>query len=178
MCKMRVAVLREMLGNRELCWTLWNGKEVMELTARQIKDCIKKGNKICGLIVGKSGELEFDRNGFFTTNIMEHRHCGNYVPMVTDECVANLFYIVIGSHIENGAVVYDCISTKFEQTTITESDLRAYLKIGIVSAGAKLNEKDEIVVAPLEKVKPSEKESVVKAEKLLGQEKTSEKKKE
>lgn len=162
MCKMRVAVLREMLGNRELCWTLWNGKEVMELTARQIKDCIKKGNQICGLMIGKSGELEFDKNGFFTTNIMEHRHCGNYVPMVTNECVANLFYIVIGSHIENGVVVYDCISTKFEQTIITESDLRAYLKIGIVSGGARLNEKEEIEIA-------------VKTEKPLGQEMSLEK---
>lgn len=173
MCKMRVVVLREMLGNRELCWTLWNGKEVMELTARQIKDNMKKGEKICGLMIGKSGELEFDRDGFFTTNIMEHRHCGNYVPMVAEDCMANMFYIVIGSHTENEKVVYDCISTKFEQIGITESDLRAYLKIGIVSGGAKL-EGDNIVLASLEY--PKEEDSKKEVAKQPNVEKVAEKK--
>ena len=46
-------------------------------------------------------------------------------------------------------MLYDCVSTKFEQLSITEADLKAYLKIGIVSAGAKL-EGDKIVLADLE----------------------------
>ena len=149
MCKMRVVVLREMLGNRETCWSLWDGKQVMEMTSNHIKNLIKAGTKVCGLTIGNDDKLVADLEGFYCTNIMEHRHCGNYVPMNTEGCMANLFYIVIGKHEENGAVLYDCISTKFEQLSITEADLKAYLKIGIVSAGAKLVG-DKIVLADLE----------------------------
>ena len=152
MCTMRVVVLREMLGNRETGWTLWDGKQVMEMTSKQIKDTIAKGLKVCGLKVGSDGELERDEEGFYCTNIMEHRHCGNYTPMVEDS-MANQFYICIGNHEENGAVVYDCISTRLEQLKIAEPEMKAYLKIGVVSAGVK--EADgKLVMADLEFKKP------------------------
>ena len=83
---------------------------------------------------------------------MEHRHCGNYTPMFSEECMANLFYIVIGKHEKKGVTVYDCISTKWEQVALSESDVKAYIRIGIISAGAKLDG-DKIVVAPVEEVK-------------------------
>ena len=41
MCRMRVAVRREMLGAREQTWSLWSGKEVTEYTGNQIKNLIK-----------------------------------------------------------------------------------------------------------------------------------------
>lgn len=155
MCKMRTVVLREMLGNRETCWSLWSGKDVMEMTSNQIKNLLKAGTKVCGLTIGKNGDLEPDKEGFYCTNIMEHRHCGNYVPMIEEGYMSNLFYIVIGKHEENGVDVYDCISTKFEQLSISEADLKAYIKIGIVSAGAKLVE-DKVVLASLENEKEEE----------------------
>lgn len=164
MCK--VVVLREMLGNRETGWTLFDGKQVMEMTSRQIKDTIAKGSKVCGLKIGYDGELERDMEGFYCTNIMEHRHCGNYSPMV-EGGMANLFYICIGSHEENGEMVYDCISTRFEQLKIAEPEMKAYLKIGVVSAGVK--EVDgKLVVADLEYKKPETvelKETTKEAEK-------------
>lgn len=158
MCKMRIVVLKEMLGNREICWSLWNGKEVMEMTSKQIKDTIKAGNKVCGLTIGANGELELDKNGFYCNNVMEHRHSSAYKPVYDEGCMANMFYVVIGSHTENGNVVYDCISTKWEQAKLSEADLRAYLKIGIVSAGATIID-NKIVLADLEFKK--EVESVV-----------------
>lgn len=155
MCKMRVVVLREMLGSRETGWTLWSGKDVMEMTATQIKNCIKAGNKVCGLKIGESGNLEPDMDGFYCSNIMEHRHCGSYTPMIEEGCMANLFYICIGSHEEAGNTVYDCISTRFEQINLSEGDLRAYLKLGIVSAGAMIVD-DKVVLASLEYEKKEE----------------------
>lgn len=155
MCKMRVVVNREMLGARETGWSLWDGKQVMELTAKQIKDIMRKGNKVCGLTLDDKGELIPDKEGFFTTNIMEHRHCGQYRPMVEAEgCMANLFYIVIGTKEEKGEKQYECISTKFEQLVLSEADVKAYLRIGIISAGARLNDKGEVEVASLEFKKP------------------------
>ena len=152
MCKMNVVVNKLVLGNRELGWELWNGKEVIEYTSKQLKEIIKAGKqKICGLKMGESGELELDREGFFTTNMMVHSHIGSWKSM-EEEGMANLLYVCIGSHEESGKVVYDCISSRFEQAKISESDMRAYLKIGIVSGGAKLDG-EKIVLANLEVTK-------------------------
>ena len=170
MCKMRVAVRREMLGAREQAFSLWNGKEVMEYTGNQIKSLIKSGQKVCGLAL-KDNELVPDAEGFFTTNIMEHRYCGNYTPMIENENVmSNVFYIVIGSHEEKGVVYYDCISTKFEQTSFEQSDAKAYIKLGIISGGARLGADDKIELASLEyekaeETKPTEKKGAVEKKK-------------
>lgn len=151
MCKMRVVVRREMLGAREQGWSLWSGKDVQELTSKQIKDIIKLGKeKICGLKIGESGELEMDEAGFFTKNIMEHRLCGNYQPMSAEDSMVNMMYTVIGSHSEKGAVVYDCISSRFEQAKLSVEEVKAYIKIGVISSGARLNKDGEIEVARLE----------------------------
>ena len=160
---MRVAVRREMLGAREQVWSVWNGKEVMEYTGNQIKSLIKSGQKVCGLAL-KEVELVPDAEGFFTTNIMEHRYCGNFTPMIENENVmANVFYIVIGSHEEKGVIYYDCISTKFEQAKFNESDVRAYLRLGIISSGARLGANDKIELASPEygKAEAEEKKEAV-----------------
>ena len=155
MCQMRIVVLRDKLGNRELCWSLFDGKQIVEMTSKMIKDTIEKGHKVCGLKIGSNGELELDKAGFFCNNIMEHRHCGNYKAMYEENCMTNIFYVAYGSHVEDGKMVYDCISTRFEQAKISEADMRAYLKIGIISAGAKLDG-DKIVLADLEYPKKEE----------------------
>ena len=174
MCTMRVAVLKEMLGNRETGYTLWDGKQVMEQTAKQIKDLIKSGKKVCGLTLDGNGELVLDKIGFFTTNLMEHRHCGNYKPMYDEDCMSNLFYIVIGSHKDGEDTVYDCISTKFERLTLAESDVRAYLRIKVISGGCRLNEKGEIELASLEFEKAVPTKAVVEEPKEVAEEKKEE----
>ena len=170
MCKMRVVVRRECLGSREQCWSLWSGKEVMEYTGNQIKSLIKSGQKVCGLAL-KENELVPDAEGFFTTNIMEHRYCGNYTPMIESEGVtANVFYIVIGSHEEKGVTYFDCISSKFEQASFEQSDAKAYIKLGIISGVARLGADDKIELASLEyekaeETKPTEKKGAVEKKK-------------
>ncbi|MBR5508984.1 MAG: hypothetical protein IKV59_02915 [Lachnospiraceae bacterium] len=123
MCTMRVVVLREMLGTRETGWSLWDGKQVMELTAKQIKDLIKSSKKVCGLTLDKEENLILDKDGFYTTNLMEHRHCGNYKPLHDEDCMSNLFYIVIGKNKDG----YDCISTRFERLTLTETVTKHFI---------------------------------------------------
>lgn len=153
MCKMNIVVNKLVLGNRELGWELWSGKEVMEYTSKQLRDMIKAGRqKICGLKIGDNDELELDKEGFFTTNMMVHSHIGSWKSLEEESMVNNL-YVCIGSHEESGKVVYDCISSKFEQAKISENDMRAYLKIGIVSGGAKLDgEKIVLAGTALEKI--------------------------
>jgi hypothetical protein len=158
---MKVVVRREMLGAREQAWSLWTGKDVMEVTSRQIKEMIGNGERVSGLKI-VNDELVPDREGFFTSNIMEHRISNNFKPMIDNEVMVNQFYICIGKRIEDKNTVYECISTKFEQAVLSESDMRAYLKLGIVSGGAKLDG-EKIVVAPeLEEASSPKPEPTVK----------------
>ena len=147
MCMTKVAVLRTMLGNREIGFELWNKDkgEVVEMTAKEIKAALLKGDPIHGLVVGDDEELVLDKN-FFMRNLMEHRHVNNYTPMLEDEnCVANVAYIVTGKA-DSG---YEIISTKWERKVVTEDMLKMFLSMGLVFGGAKL-EGDKVVLPVLE----------------------------
>jgi len=163
MCMAKVVVLRTMLGNREIGWELWNKDkgEVVEMTSKEIKNSLLKGDPIYGLTIGKDEELELDKE-FFTVNLMEHRHVNNYTPMVEDEnCVANVAYIVTGKT-NTG---YEVISTKWERKTVTEEMLKMFMSMGLVFGGAKL-EGDKVVLPDLERKTPKTeaKKEPVKAE--------------
>ncbi|MBD5453798.1 MAG: hypothetical protein HDR30_05705 [Lachnospiraceae bacterium] len=172
MCMTKVVVMRSMLGAREIGWELWNKDkgEVVEMTAKEIKSALLKGDPIYGLAVSEDGELELDKD-FFMRNLMEHRHVNNYTPMIEDEtCVANVAYIVTGK-VDNG---YEIISTKWERKVVTEDMLKMFLSMGLVFGGAKLEE-DKVVLPDLgkkEEKKPTEPKGKAAAEP-----KTTEKKK-
>lgn len=145
MCKMNVVIRKECLGNRETGWSIWTGKDVMETTARSIKEMIKSGTYVAGLRIGSDGELELDKEGFYTTNMIEHRVAGNYRPMITGDMMANVMYTVIGIHEENGENVCDCVSSKFEQISLTAEDVKSYIKLGLICSGAKIDGENIIV---------------------------------
>ena len=77
-------------------------------------------------------------------------HTNTLIPMVEEDCLANLFYIVIGTHKEKGNTMYDVISSRYERTSFTEEKVKTLLDMHIISAGAKL-ENGAVVVASLEK---------------------------
>ena len=105
--------------------------------------------------LSEAGELELDTDGFFTTNMMKKIHTNTLVPMVEDDCLANLFYIVIGTHKDKANTMYDVISSRYERTSFTEEKVRTLLDMHIISAGAKMQD-GKVVVAPLEKQKAPE----------------------
>jgi hypothetical protein len=154
-----------MLGNRELGWECWDGSKVAEYTSKQLVDIIKAGKqKVCGLKIGANGELEVDKEGFYTSQLTLHRHVGSWEAM-DEESMANVLYICIGSKSVAGKMVYECISSRWEQLKLTEEDMRAYIKMGIVASGAKLDDNGKIVVASTELPKPEE-EKVTEAPKV------------
>ena len=133
MCK--TVVRREMLGSREQGYSLWNGKEVVEMTSKQIASALQRGEEIHGLALSDSGELVLDQK-FFTRNIMQHRLVNGFEPMIGDnQGVVNVFYIILG---RNKTGCYEMISTKFERGVLTEDKLKALYDVGVVSAGAKI----------------------------------------
>lgn len=158
MCRKLIVTNKVSLGAREICietFALPKG-EVMEVTSAQLKNYIKNGpDEVYGLKISEeTGELVFD-DSFFVTNMMNKVHTNTLVPVVEDDCLANLFYIVIGTHKVKNETMYDVISSRYERTSFNAEKVKTLLEMKIISAGAKL-ENGEIVVAPLEKPKQPE----------------------
>lgn len=158
MCRKLVVTNEIFLGARPICYEAYSlpKGEVVELTEKQIKDALKglTTDEVYGLALTESGELILDTENFFTTNMMKKIHTNTLVPMVEDDCLANLFYIVIGTHKDKANTMYDVISSRYERTSFTEEKVRTLLDMHIISAGAKM-QGDKIIVAPLEKPEQS-----------------------
>ena len=159
MCRKLVVTNEIFLGTRTICYVAYSlpKGEVVELTEKQIKDTLKGliTDEVYGLRLSEAGELELDTDGFFTTNMMNKLHINTLVPMVEDDCLANLFYIVIGTHKNKQETVYDVISSRYERASFNADKVKTLLEMHIISGGVKL-ENGEIVVASLEKPKPEE----------------------
>lgn len=158
MCRKLVVTNEIFLGTRPICYEAYSlpKGEVVELTEKQIKDALKglTTDEVYGLALNESGELILDTENFFTTNMMKKVHTNTLIPMVEDDCLANLFYIVIGTHKEKGNTMYDVISSRYERTAFTEEKVKTLLDMHIISAGAKM-QGDNVIVAPLEKLEQS-----------------------
>lgn len=159
MCRKLVVTNELVLGNRVLgveTLSLPKG-EIIEFTYKQLKDIIAHGvDEVYGLAVNEeTGEFEFDKD-FFTTNMMVKSHINSLVPKIPDDCLANMFYIVIGTHKEKNNLVYDVVSSRYERAVFTEEKVKTLLEMKVISAGAKLDG-DKVVVAPLEKPEPPKK---------------------
>jgi len=88
-------------------------------------------------------------------------HVGSLKALVENECMVNLFYVVIGTHKEKDNIMYDVVSSRFERTSFTEEKIKTLLEMKVISGGATLQD-GKIVVAPLEKPKPVEKKETDK----------------
>lgn len=138
--------------------------EVVEMTAKTVRDNIKAGKKIHGFQLAENGnDLVLDEK-FFMRNYTVKTHINNLKPKYDYDgsCVANIMYIVVGSHEENGKRVYDVISSRVERTTFSEEKLKAMYDLGFISGGCKIEDdkvilpgsdtKDELKTIPVEKV--------------------------
>lgn len=162
MCRKLVVTNRLSLGNRELGWETYSlpKGEVVEFTSKQLKDAIRLGtDEVYGLKIDENtGELVFDTEGFYTTNMMNKVHINTLTPIIEDDCLANLFYTVIGTRKDKQNTLYEVVSSRYERTFFTTEKTKALLEMKIISSGAVL-QNDEIQVAKLEKQKTTDTES-------------------
>ena len=144
MCRKLVVTNESFLGARPICYEAYSlpKGEVVELTEKQIKDALKglTTDEVYGFALTESGELILDTENFFTTNMMKKVHTNTLIPMVEDDCLANLFYIVIGTHKEKGNTMYDVISSRYERTSFTEEKVKTLLDMHIIMLSGKLND--------------------------------------
>ena len=170
MCRKLILTNCIKLGARDICWEAFSlpKGEVVELTSKQIRDSLKGVSKdeVYGLKISEeTGELVFDTENWYVTNMMNKVHTNTLIPMVEDDCLANLFYIVIGTHKEKNETMYDVISSRYERTSFNAEKVKTLLDMKIISAGAKV-ENGEIIVAPLEKPKQQEQKMRINGEEV------------
>ena len=165
MCSRLTVINKLYLGNRELGYELYNDKEVVEMTAIQLKNAIKAGKDVRGVVIDKAtNELVLDKDGFYSVNMMKHSHINSYEPLIDTDSKINVFYIVMDKHTENDKPVYDLLSSRFERVTVSEDKLITYLELGLVSAGAKLENGKVLLPVVKSKAEPEKKELPVKEE--------------
>lgn len=169
MCRKLVVTNQIFLGTRAICYEAYSlpKGEVVELTEKQIRDALKgiTTDEVYGLVLSDAGELVLDTDNFYAVNMMKKIHTNTLLPMVEEDCLANLFYIVIGTHKEKGALLYDVISSRYERTSFPEEKIKTLLDMHIISAGAKLTN-GVIEVAPLEKPKAPEPKITINGEEV------------
>lgn len=160
------------LGNRSLGFEFVaisdKKSEVVEMTAKTVRDNLKAGKKIHGLQMAENGEdLVLDEK-FFMRNYTVKTHINNLKAKYDydGQCIANLMYIVVGSH--DG--VYDVISSRIERTTFSEEKLKAMYELGFISGGCKVEDGKVILPTTLAKEEPK----VIPVEKLSEQPKPEE----
>ena len=155
MCRKLLVTNQIFLGTRAICYEAYSlpKGEVVELTEKQIKDALKgvTTDEVYGLALSDAGELVLD-NAVYYTNLMKKIHTNTLFPLVETDCLANLFYIVIGTHKVKGETMYDVISSRYERTSFNAEKVKMLLDMKIISGGCKL-ENGEIVVAVMEKPK-------------------------
>ena len=164
MCKLFV-VNSLYLGNRSLGLELWDGKGVVEMTEKQVRDGLNSGKEIYGLRVAANGiDLDIDSEDFYMTNLVIHRHIGNYQPMFETENPVSIMFIVTGMKEEKGSKVYELISSRFEKKEVSEDMLKSLFLMGAVCGGAKLDG-DTIIMASERKKSEPEKVEAKQTEK-------------
>ena len=127
------------------------------MTEKQVRNGLNAEKEIYGLKVSPNGiDLEIDTEGFYMSNLVIHRHIGNYQPMFETENPVSIMYIVTGMRDDKGVRVYDLISSRFEKKEVAEDMLKSLFLMGVVCGGAKMDG-DKVIMAPERKTPEPEK---------------------
>lgn len=158
MCRKLIAVNELYLGSRQLGFEMYSlpKGEVVEFTSKQLKGIMESGkDEVYGIKLSETNEWVPDMEGFYCRNWMVKSHINSLTPKFEGESMANIFYIVIGKRTDKGNEVYEAVSSRYERTAFPEEKARTLLEMGIISAGAKL-EDGNVVAALLEKAQEPE----------------------
>ncbi|MCI7125210.1 MAG: hypothetical protein MR935_03250 [Agathobaculum sp.] len=156
MCK--VLINEVMLGKRSVgfeCYSSEN-KEMVGMTAKQVKNAIKAGNKVFGFQLDSSGQLTVDRN--FCNNYMVKTGIGSLSPKFESDCIVNIMYTVVGKV----GTEYEVVSSRFFHGMMAEEKIKTLHELGAIN-GIKMDSKGKIQML-CSAVKSSTKEAVNKTE--------------
>lgn len=137
MCK--VLINEVMLGKRSVgfeCYSTEN-KDMVGLTAKQIKNALKEGNAVLGFQLDSSGQLAVDRD--FCNNYMVKSGIGSLSPKFESDCIVNIMYTVVGKV----GTEYEVVSSRFFHGMMAEEKIKTLYELGAIN-GIKTDNKGKI----------------------------------
>ena len=137
------------LGKRTVGYEVYHSdtKEIIGLTEKQVKDMLGKGESVNGFILDTDGELQLDRDGFHTSNIMVKTGINRRKPLEPTNNAASVFYTLVAVHKGLNGITYEIINSRFARTQISESKLRALLELGCLTGGCYLDQDGNIIIS-------------------------------
>lgn len=128
------------LGKRVVGYEIYNSetKEIIGLMEKQIKDMLRKGNTVYGFIIDKNDELQLDKVGFHTSNIMIKTGINHLKSLELKNGTASVFYTLLAVYKDKNGAAYEVISSRLGRTRISESKLRALLEVSCLTVGCNL----------------------------------------
>lgn len=118
-------------------------KEIYGLTEKQMKRLLNRGNKVYGFILDQEGNLQLDREGFHTRNIMIESGINRLRPLVLSG-IASEFYVVVAVYKNN--MTYEVVSSRYGRTCISESRLKDLYEINSISGGVYFGKEGNLMI--------------------------------
>ena len=152
------------LGQRLVGYEFFDNKSkgFIGMSEKQIIDKLKRGERVCGFVLGKVDEKEtlmLDVEGFNMCNLQLKSGVNNLSWLnENSDCDMNIALVVVAVLIENGKKLYETVNARHARVEYDESKLKMMIELGIPVAGVKLD-KNRIAVCEgvevFEKVKES-----------------------
>jgi len=127
MCK--VLINEVVLGKRLVgyeCYSM-ETKDIVGLTAKQVKDILAEGKEIKGFKLNSHNEVEVDR--IYINNYMIKSGIGSLTPKYESDCIVNLMYTVVGRD-NNG---YEVVSSRFFHGYMKDEKVKLLYEMGAVN---------------------------------------------
>lgn len=146
MCKATV-IFEEKLGKRREGWCVYlnQSRDFTWFSDKQIKSKIAAGEKINGVTVTESGEVQMDET--FTTGLLAKTGLATFTPIKEDEDSGVSKYFAVTKVIKGGKAgdSYELVSNRFKLEVVDSDRLKALMSL-ISVGGARMNEKGKVVI--------------------------------
>ena len=139
------------LGQRLVGYEFFDNKSkgFIGMSEKQIIDKLKRGERVCGFVLGKVDEKEtlmLDVEGFNMCNLQLKSGVNNLSWLnENSDCDMNIALVVVAVLIENGKKLYETVNARHARVEYDESKLKMMIELGIPVAGVKLD-KNRIAV--------------------------------
>ncbi len=146
MCKATV-IFEEKLGRRREGWCVYlnQSRDFTWYSDKQIKSKIAAGERINGVMVTESGEVQMDES--FTTGLLAKTGLATFTPIKEDEDSGVSKYFAVTRVIKGGKAGdrYELVSNRFKLEVVDGDRLKALLSL-ISVGGARMDEKGKVVI--------------------------------
>lgn len=135
MCKKFTVNYVEALGTRRIGWQLWDGHQMQGMTDVQIRNLVRDGGVVNGLVVTDEGQVVPDRDwchadGEASTVILEKSGINTFNPLDPDANLMAAKSFMLIKVVRNGKEsVYHFLTNRWQIETMTEDKVRAVLTL-------------------------------------------------